>query len=144
MIWKSRVVPLKYIAMPRMELVASTLSVNISTLLKRELQMNYGKKTFCRDAYASRGISMANRDKIERLICLPKFLWEPEDTRNTSIRTTAINPENPELKRYVHVNQIVVLIDFLSVLENHASTWSKMVRIVALMMLFVKNLKTKK
>ena len=45
----------------------------------------------------------------------------------------------------MHVNQIVVQTDVLSVLENHASTWSKMVRIVALIMimLFVKNLKTK-
>ena len=41
------------------------------------------------------------------------------------------------------MNQIVVQEDVLSVLENHASTQSKMVRIVALMILFVKNLKTK-
>ena len=44
----------------------------------------------------------------------------------------------------MHVNQIVVDTDVLSVLENHASTWSKMVKIVALMMLFVKKLRTKK
>ena len=44
----------------------------------------------------------------------------------------------------MHVNQIVVHTDVLSVLENHASTWSKMARIVGLMMLFVKNLRTKK
>ena len=43
----------------------------------------------------------------------------------------------------MHVNQIVVQTDILSVLENRAATWSKMVRIVALMVLFVKNLKTK-
>ena len=42
------------------------------------------------------------------------------------------------------MNQIVVQTDVLSILENHASTWSKMVKIVALMMLFVKKLKTKK
>ena len=42
------------------------------------------------------------------------------------------------------MNQIVVQTDILSVLENHlASTWSKMVGIVALMMLFVKKLMTK-
>ena len=43
-----------------------------------------------------------------------------------------------------HVNQIVVETDALSVLENHDSTWSKMVGIIALVMLFVKKLKTKK
>ena len=42
------------------------------------------------------------------------------------------------------MNQIVVQTDILSVLENHASTWSKMVRTVALMMLFIKKLKNKK
>ena len=34
--------------------------------------------------------------------------------------------------------------DVLTVLENHASTWSKLVRIVALMMLFIRKLRTKK
>ena len=41
------------------------------------------------------------------------------------------------------MNPIVVQTEVLSVLENHASTWSKMVRIVSLIMLFVKILKTK-
>ena len=86
---------------------------------------------------------MGNRDKVERGIRGSKFLWEPEDTWNTNTKTPAINPEDRELKKVVHVNEIVVQTDVLSVLENHASTWSKMVRIVALMMLFVKNLNTK-
>ena len=43
----------------------------------------------------------------------------------------------------MYVNQIVEQTDVLSVLKNHASTWSNMVRITVLMMLFVKNLKTK-
>ena len=85
---------------------------------------------------------MGNRDKVEQWILGPKFLWEPEDTWNTNTKTPAISPEDSELKKVVHVNQIAVQTDFLSVLENHASTWSKMVRIVALMMLFVKKLKT--
>ena len=93
--------------------------------------------------YVSSGISMGNRDKVERWIRGSKFLWEPEDTWNTNTKTPAINPEDRELKKVVHVNEIVVQTDVLSVLENHASTWSKMVRIVALMMLFVKNLNTK-
>ena len=41
------------------------------------------------------------------------------------------------------MNQIVVQIDVLSALENDALTWSKMVRIVALMRLFAKDLKAK-
>ena len=187
-IGKSRVAPLKYITMPRMELVAATLSVKISALLKRELQMNCDKEIFWTDSevtlgyirneserlkisvanrielirehseaeqwhyvntkenpadYVSRGISMGNRDKVEQWILEPTFLWKPEDTWNTNIKTPAINPEDPEPKKVVHVNQIVVQTDVLSVLENYTSTWSKMVRIVALTMLFVKKLKTK-
>ena len=94
--------------------------------------------------YVSRGISMRNRDKVERWILVPKFLCEPEDTWNNNTKISAINPEDPEVKKVAHVNQIVVQTDVLSFLENHDSTWSKMVGIVALMMLFVKKLKTKK
>ena len=69
--------------------------------------------------------------------------WEPKDTWNTNTKTPAITPEDPELKKVVHVNQTVVQTDLLSFLENHASTWSKMVKIVALMILFAKKLKAK-
>ena len=54
-IGKSRVAPLKYITMPRMELVAATLSVKISALLKRELQMNCDKEIFWTDSEVTLG-----------------------------------------------------------------------------------------
>ena len=47
MIGKSRVAPLKYITM--LVLVAATLSVKISALLKRELQMICDKEIFLTD-----------------------------------------------------------------------------------------------
>ena len=56
--------------------------------------------------YVSKGISMGNGDKAERWILGLKFLWEPEDTWNTKTKTPAINPEDPELKKVVHVNQM--------------------------------------
>ena len=58
--------------------------------------------------YVSRGISMGNREKIEQWIHGPKFLWEPEDTWKTNTKT---RPEDPELKKVVHVNQMVVQTD---------------------------------
>ena len=64
--------------------------------------------------YVSRGISMGNREKIEQWIHGPKFLWEPEDTWNTNTKTPDVNSE---LKKVVHVNQIVVQTDILSVLD---------------------------
>ena len=42
------------------------------------------------------------------------------------------------------MNQMAVNTNVLLVLENRSSTWSNMARIVALMMLFVKKLRTKK
>ena len=54
-IGKSRVAPLKNITMPRMELVAATLSVKISALLKRELQMNCDKDIFWTDSEVTLG-----------------------------------------------------------------------------------------
>ena len=45
-IGSSMVAPLKCITLPRMELLAATLCVKISALLKRKLQMNNGKEIF--------------------------------------------------------------------------------------------------
>ena len=46
---------MKYITMPRMELVAATLSVKISALLERELQMNCDKEIFGTDSEVTLG-----------------------------------------------------------------------------------------
>ena len=43
---KARVVPIKYITKSRMELVTSTVSVKISPLIQKELQLLNIKKTF--------------------------------------------------------------------------------------------------
>ena len=54
-IGKSKVAPLEYITMPRMDLVAVTRSVKISVLLKRELQMNCDKEIFWTDSEVTLG-----------------------------------------------------------------------------------------
>ena len=46
---KAHVAPIKYITIPRMELVAATLSVKISALLQKELQPLNVKETFWTD-----------------------------------------------------------------------------------------------
>ena len=71
---------------------------------------------------------MGNRDKVEQWILGPKFLWEPEDTWNTNTKTPAISPEDSELKKVVHVNQIVVQTDFCQfwkIMLQLGQKWSK-------------------
>ena len=46
---KAGVAPIKYITIPRMELVAATFSVNISALLLKELQFLNVNETFWAD-----------------------------------------------------------------------------------------------
>ena len=41
LIGKSRVTPTKYVSIPRLELTAAVLSIKISQLIKRELELNY-------------------------------------------------------------------------------------------------------
>ena len=67
----------------------------------------------------SLGESVWETEKIEWILG-PKFLWEPKDTWNTNTKTPDISPEDPELRKVVHVNQIIAQTDVLSVLENHA------------------------
>ena len=50
LIGKARVAPIKYITIPRMELVAAVLSVTISVLLQKELQPLNVKETFWTDS----------------------------------------------------------------------------------------------
>ena len=71
-IGKSRVAPLKYITMPRMELLAATLSVKMSALLKRELQMNYDKEIFWTDSEVTLGY--INNESKKFKILLPTGL----------------------------------------------------------------------
>ena len=47
---KSRVAPLKFVSIPRLELTAATLSVKISKLIQEELQYNINKEYFWTDS----------------------------------------------------------------------------------------------
>ena len=49
-IWKSRVVPPKYISIPQLKLTATTLSIKMSKLLMSELQFGITKEVFWTDS----------------------------------------------------------------------------------------------
>ena len=46
LIGKSRVAPLKFVSIPRLELTAATLLVKISTMLKNQLDIHVDDETF--------------------------------------------------------------------------------------------------
>ena len=50
LIGKSRVAPLKFFSIPRLELTAATLSVKISTMLKNELDIHVDDEIFWTDS----------------------------------------------------------------------------------------------
>ena len=50
MVGKARVVPLKVMTIPRMELVATALSVKMSILLREELEILVNKEVFWTDS----------------------------------------------------------------------------------------------
>ena len=50
LIGKARVSPLKYVSIPRLELIAATLSVKIALLLQEELDMEINKEYFWTDS----------------------------------------------------------------------------------------------
>ena len=50
LIGKSRVAPLKFVSMPRLELTAATLSVKISKMLKNELDIHVDDEIFWTDS----------------------------------------------------------------------------------------------
>ena len=50
LIGKSRVIPLKFISIPRLELMAAVLSVKISKLLREELDLHVNDEIFWTDS----------------------------------------------------------------------------------------------
>ena len=47
---KARVTPAKFISIPRLGLVAAVLAVKISTLIKKEIEMEKLTEYFCKDS----------------------------------------------------------------------------------------------
>ena len=68
---KDRVVPLKYISILRMELVAATLSVKQSALLRKELRYPDMKEIFWTDSETALGYIANEPRKF-------KILWQTE------------------------------------------------------------------
>ena len=85
----------------------------------------------------SRGISLEDKALVDLWFQGPEFLHQPEE----SWKYTIIKPvadDDPELKTTVTVNtlQLNMNMTLLTRLEERISCWGKMVRVLAIMMLF--------
>ena len=170
-----------------MELVAATLSVKISELLKPDLEYENLRQIFWTDSKvvlgyinnkskrfkifvanrvqqihqytlpsqwmyiptkenpaddASRGLDATRKDKVQRWFHGPEFLWNPESTWSINEEVASISTDDPELKKSINVNQIQIkeskYSDILTGLEERISSWSKMKRIFAYALRFIR------
>ena len=100
LIGKARVNPLKYVSIPRLELVAATLSVKVALLLREQLDIEVNKEYFWTDskvvlAYIS---NSSKRFKIfvENRI---QFIRDHSDVAQWHYVPTAYNPADGSSKR---------------------------------------------
>ena len=86
--------------------------------------------------YASRGIDVFNDDNVKRWYLGPQFLWEQETTWDYNKIIPPVNEKDPELKKEFVLCLATKPVDVLTALYNLISDWSKMVRVVALVIKF--------
>ena len=65
-----------------------------------------------------------------------QFLWEREATWDESKIIPPVNEKDPELKKEFVLCVATKSVDVLAALENRISDWSRMVRVVALVIKF--------
>ena len=191
LIGKSRVAPIKYISIPRLELTAATLSVKVSRLLKRELDAEFTthmKEYYWTDSqvvlgyirndarkfkifvanrvqlirdqsdidqwkyvstaenpadYASRGLDVKQKHKVKIWFNGPDFLWKTENSWPSQDLQPILNKDDPDVKTLVSVNSVKYSNNVLTRLEKVTSSWDKMKRILAVVLLFIRKLKSK-
>ena len=94
--------------------------------------------------HASRGIIGNKRHKIDQWFNGPSFLWKDTNEWPPSEKIPEVDSNNdPEIKRVAVVNMVDQKQDILSILESRVSSWVKMKRVLALVMLFKSKLLSK-
>ena len=66
---KSRVAPVKYVSIPRLELTTATLSVNISMMLKEELDIHITSESFWTDSQVVLGYINNESRRFSLIVC---------------------------------------------------------------------------
>ena len=94
--------------------------------------------------HASRGIIGEKREEIDQWFNGPSFLWKGTNEWLPSAKIPEVDSNNdPEIKMVAAVNMVGQKQDILSILESRVSSWVKMKRVLAQVMLFKSKLLSK-
>ena len=181
LIGKSRVTPLKFTLVPRLELTAAALSVKISKMLRKELDVHLDDEIFWTDSQvvfgyiksnvcwfkifvinsiqqisdqtskklrhfiesgsnpaddASCGLDSKIKHHIKRWFNGQSFLWDKKQCWLQKCQINKVSEEDQELKKVVSVNTMQIQeISLLTKLQERISSWIKMKRVLALILM---------
>ena len=177
LIGKSRVTPLKFTLVPGLELTAAALSVKISKMLRKELDVHLDDEIFWTDSlvvfgyinsnvcwfkvfvinriqqisdqtskkqwhFIESGINPADDascgldSKIKRWFNGPSFLWDKKQCWLQKCQINKVSEEDQELKKVISVNTMQIQeISLLTKLQERISSWIKMKRVLALILM---------
>ena len=90
---KSRVAPVKYISIPRLELTAATLSVKVSKMLREELDINIRSEVFWTDSQVVLGYINNNSRRLKIFVAnSAQFIRDNTDIKQWHYISTHDNP----------------------------------------------------
>lgn len=90
---------------------------------------------------ASRGLSMKQSEKVQRWLKGPDFLYRKVEDWDVSDVSVITSDDDPEVVKSVHICQVTNDLSLLALLEERISRWTKMVRVMAMMLLFIKKIR---
>ena len=187
MMSKSRVAPIKFTSMPRLELTAARISARVSVMLKRDLEIAINKQVFWTDSQVVLGYLRNERKKLKIFVANrvqgikdvsdvkdwryipselnpgdissrggdagnekqrkfwyegPEFLWRDEATwESFTCNIKEPDDDDPEVKRIqVHATKVKVSENFLERLVMKLSSWNRLRRVLAWILLFKRKL----
>ena len=132
LIRKSRVSPLKYISMPRLKLIAATLSVKVSLLLRRELEIPINKEYFWTDSKVVLGYISNNSKKFNKFVVNRiQFIRENADPKQWFYVPTKENPadDSSRVLKDVHSEKTKRWFEGPGFLWKSESEWSTQVSV---------------
>ena len=89
----------------------------------------------------SRGLEMKHNKNVKRWFQGPEFLWGPQTAWREERLQYDITEDDVEVKMTMRVNAISKEDDIFTVLESRISSWKKMKRVMAYVMMFIQRLK---